>query len=143
MTDALDERPQSVFNHPLVEQAAPARVLLVQLFLTARRGGRLAFLQPVLFLGHVDEGALQALGQIGTLFSQVLKKEADINATEAMLEVSGPSFTCKSFSDKPGSAAKTMTRGRPWKGNRSSCSRFDSRVFSNESRMYSNDEGLE
>ena len=60
-----------------------------------------------------------------------------------MLEVSGPSFTCKSFSDKPGSAAKTMTRGRPWKGNRSSCSRFDSRVFSNESRMYSNDEGLE
>ena len=64
MTDALDERPQSVFNHPLVEQAAPARVLLVQLFLTARRGGRLAFLQPVLFLGHVDEGALQALGQI-------------------------------------------------------------------------------
>ena len=50
MTDALDERPQSVLYHPLVEQAAPARVLLVQLFLTARRGGPLALLQPVLFL---------------------------------------------------------------------------------------------
>ena len=89
MTDALDERPQSVLYHPLVKQAAPARVLLVQLFLTARRRGPLALFQPVLFLRHVDEGALQALGQIRTLFSQVLKKEADINTTEAMVEISG------------------------------------------------------
>ena len=49
----------------------------------------------------------------------------------------------RSFSDNPGSAAKTMTRGRPWKGNRSSCSRFESRVFSRESRMYSKEEGFE
>jgi hypothetical protein len=37
------------------------------------------------------------------------------------------------------SAAKTMTSGSPWNGNRSSCSRFDSSVFSSEVRMYSKD----
>ena len=42
-----------------------------------------------------------------------------------------------------GSAAKTMTRGKPWNGSLSSCSRLDNSVFSNESRMYSSDDGLE
>ena len=39
--------------------------------------------------------------------------------------------------------AKTMTRGSPWKGNRSSCSRLLSNVFSTDSRMYSKEEPSE
>ena len=76
--DALDERPQSVLDHPLVEEAAPARVLLVQLLLAGGGRGRLTLFRPVLLLRNVDEGALEALSQVRTFFSQVLGGKAGV-----------------------------------------------------------------
>ena len=145
MSYTFNQCSQGVLHHHMLKEA----------WVGTRPLSNRCFFQPIFWFGHINKWALQAIKSEKTTWSIshiilievkkiVLHLDYLFTFTYLSAKFRPSSLRLKSSSfGRFGSAAKTMTRGKPWNGSLSSCSRLDSSVFSNESRMYSSDDGLE